>query len=70
MFNINGISLGPWLVALIEEHVFHSTKAIGPSIALVLAVLGPIGVLLLLTGEKALQRSALKLAEIDRTPAA
>jgi len=70
VFNLSSLVLGPFIVAFLEEDVFHSKAAIGPSIAVVLAVLGPIGVALLLTGEKALQRSAIALAASEHTPAA
>lgn len=45
--NMFGIGLGPTLVALFTDHLFHDDLAIGKSILLAIAVSGPIALLLL-----------------------
>jgi MFS family permease len=45
--NMFGIGLGPTLVALFTDHLFHSDLAIGKSIVLAIAISGPLAVMLL-----------------------
>ena len=60
--NIIGLGLGPTIVALFTDHVFHSDLAIGHSLSATSAILGPLGALILLWGLKS-YRKCLKDAE-------
>ena len=48
--NVMGLALGPTLVALATDFLFHDPKAVGYSLALVSAVMAPIAMALLTSG--------------------
>ncbi len=54
--NIIGLGLGPTMVGVLTDHVFHNTQAIGYSLSVTSAILGPLGAVILLFGIKAYRR--------------
>jgi len=60
--NIIGLGLGPTIVATFTDYLFHSDLAVGYSLSLTSAILGPSGALILLWGLKS-YRKCLKEAE-------
>lgn len=58
-----GVSLGPFLMGAISDHVFHSEAAIGYGMATVIAICFPLAALMLLTGRKHM-RKAVAAAEL------
>jgi MFS family permease len=48
--NVMGLALGPTLVALATDYVFQDTQAVGYSLALVSAVMGPMAMVLVGSG--------------------
>lgn len=62
---IIGGGLGPTLVALLSEHVFHTPGVLGPSLAVTAAVLCPVTAIVLYFARRPFERS---LAAADRQP--
>ena len=54
--NLVGIGLGPTVIALITDYVFHNDKAVGHSIAIVAAVCFSLATLILMRAKKAYQQ--------------
>lgn len=55
--NMFGIGLGPTLVALFTDHLFHDEKALGQSIVVAIAVSGPLALLLLWMARSSYRRT-------------
>lgn len=69
--NIIGLGFGPTMVALFTDYVFHDELALGYSLSVTSAILGPMGAFILLWGLKSYRKS-LKDAESwegDQAPA-
>ena len=60
MFNIIGFGLGPSIVALFTDKVFHDESMLRYSLATTVAILGPLAVITLWSGLKAYGKSALQ----------
>lgn len=60
--NLFGIGLGPTLVALCTDHLFHDEAAVGHSIVLAIAISGPLALLLLWRARTSYRRT---LAGLD-----
>jgi len=57
IFNAVGYGLGPTIVGLLSDLVFHSGGQLGPALALTVALLAPIGVLMMWLARKPYGRS-------------
>lgn len=62
--NLVGLGLGPTAVALITDYGYADPQALGPSIATLAAVAGPLSALVLATGLGAYRRSARRMAHL------
>jgi len=66
--NVMGLALGPTLVALVTDYVFHDPKAVGFSLALVSGVMGPIAMLLLASGMRPYARMVFPAGDAAAAP--
>jgi MFS family permease len=57
VFNVVGYGLGPTIVAMFTDMVFHSEAQIGRSLAATVAILAPIGILMMALARKPYGRS-------------
>jgi MFS family permease len=57
VFNVIGFGLGPTIVALFTDYVFHAESQIGLSLAVTALILGPLGTLVIWLGMKPYGRS-------------
>jgi MFS family permease len=57
VFNVIGFALGPLMVALFTDYVFHSESQVGSSIVLTALLLGPLGTFVIWLGLKPYGRS-------------
>jgi hypothetical protein len=72
VINLLGIGLGPWIVALLTEDVFHDKQAVHLSLLVVGAVSFALAILALWAGLKPYRRSLdylKQFSEADERPA-
>jgi MFS family permease len=67
--NIIGLGLGPTVVGIFTDHVFHADASIGYSLSATSAILGPLGAVILLWGLKSYRKCLQDAEAWEQAPA-